>query len=72
MAVRGANLVTNPAELRGVETRVIHRVDEYEMPVVTAGSHIQMHVSCKLGFNKNYYTFTLIVHTKIVLFNKFP
>jgi len=35
-------------------------------------SHMQTLIIYKLGFNQNYYTFTLIVLIKIVLGSKFP
>ena len=34
--------------------------------------HTQILIIHKLGFNQNYYTFTLILLIKIVLISKFP
>ena len=36
------------------------------------GFHMQTLIIYKLGFNQNYYTFTLILLIKIVLYSKFP
>ena len=38
----------------------------------TFRSHMQTHIIYKLGFNQNYYTFTLILLIKIVVCSKFP
>ena len=38
----------------------------------TTESHMQTLIIYKLGFNQNYYTFTLILLIKIVLCSKFP
>ena len=35
-------------------------------------SHMQTRIIYKLGFNQNYYTFTLILLIKIVMCSKFP
>ena len=36
-----------------------------------AGSHLQTLIVCKLGFNQNFCTFTLIVLMKIVMCSEF-
>jgi len=38
----------------------------------TTESHMQTPIIYKLGFNQNYYTFTLMLLIKIVLCSKFP
>jgi len=39
---------------------------------VVGGFHVETLIIYKLGFNQNYYTFALILLTKIVMCSKFP
>ena len=43
-----------------------------QVRVDSGGLHLQILIICKLGFNQNYFTFTLILLMKIVLCNDFP